>query len=79
MAGQIMDESIINNCLGFLKTFKLSDVWNTLQDYWKMYQKKQYNKGNNNQVDEVGGHDEEYNESGEEDWRIEVKDNVECD
>ena len=63
IAGQIMDESIINNCLGFLKTFKSSDVWNTLQDYWKMYQKKQYNKGNDNQVDEVGGHDEEYNKS----------------
>jgi len=63
MAGQIMDESIINYCLGFLKTFKSSDVWNTLQDYWKMYQKKQYNKGNNNLVDEVGGHDEEYDES----------------
>ena len=63
MAGQIMDKSIINNCLGFLKTFKSSDVWNTLQDYWKMYQKKQYNKGNDNQVDEVGGHDEEYDES----------------
>jgi len=28
-----------------------------------MYQKKQYNKENDNQVDEVGGHDEEYNES----------------
>jgi hypothetical protein len=63
MAGQIMDKSIINNCLGFLKTFKSSDVWITLQDYWKMYQKKQYNKGNDNQVDEVGGHDEEYDES----------------
>jgi hypothetical protein len=64
MAGQIMDESIINNCLGFLKTFKKSsDVWNTLQDYWTMYQKKQYNKGNDNQADEVGGHDEEYDKS----------------
>ena len=57
-----MDESIINNCLEFLKTFKSSDVWNTLQDYWKMNQKKQYNKGNDNQDDEVGGHDKEYDE-----------------
>ena len=55
MAGQIMDKSIINNCLGFLKTFKSSDVWITLQDYWKMYQKKQYNKGNDVQDDEGGG------------------------
>ncbi len=49
--------------LGIFKNLQVSDVWNTLQDYWKMYQKKQYNKGNDNQVDEVGGHDEEYDES----------------
>ncbi len=79
MAGQKMDGSIINYCLGLLKTFKSSDVWNTPQDYWKMYQKKQYNKGNDNQVDEVGEHDEEYDESDEEDWRIDVENNVECD
>jgi len=48
--------------LGFLNTFKSSDVWNTLQDYWKMNQKKQYNKGNDNKDDEVGGHDKEYDE-----------------
>jgi len=44
-----------------------------------MYQKKQYNKGNDIQVDEEGGHDKECDESDEEDWRIEVEDNIECD
>jgi len=32
--------------LVIFKNLMSSDVWNTLQDYWKMYQKKQYNKGN---------------------------------
>jgi hypothetical protein len=43
-----------------------------------MYQKKQCkNKGNDNQDDEEGGHDKECDKSDEEDWRIEVEDNVE--
>ena len=79
MAGQIMDESIINNCLGFLKTFKSSNVWNTQQYYWEMYQTKQYNKGNDNQDDDNGGHDEECDESDEENWRMDVEDIIECD
>jgi len=57
----------------------LSAVWNTLQDYWKIYQKKQYNKWKDIQDDEEGGHDKECGESDEEDWRIDVEDNVECD
>jgi hypothetical protein len=32
-----------------------------------MYQKKQYNKGDNNQDDDVGGHDKECEESNKED------------
>jgi hypothetical protein len=65
--------------LGIFKNLKLSAVWNTLQDYWKMYQKKQYNKGNDIQDDEEGGHDKECDKSDKEDWRIDVEDNVECD
>jgi len=45
----------------------------------KMYQKKHYNKGNDIQDDEGVGRDKECNESDEEDWRIDVEDNVECD
>jgi len=61
MAGQIIDESIINNCLGFLKPS--SQVMYGI--HYKIIGKciKQHNKGNDNQVDEVGGHDEEYDES----------------
>ena len=44
-----------------------------------MYQKKHYNKGNDVQDDEGGGHDNECDNSNEEDWRIDVEDNVECD
>ena len=43
-----------------------------------MYQKKQYNKGNGIQDDEEGGHDKECDERNEEDWRIDVEENVEC-
>ena len=65
--------------LGIFKKLKSSDVWHTLQDYWKLYQKKQYNKGNDNQDDDIGGPDEECDESDEEDWRMEVEDIIECD
>jgi hypothetical protein len=65
--------------LGNFKILKNSNVWNTLQNYWKLYQKKQYNKGNDNQDDDIGGPDEECDESDEEDWRMEVEDNGECD
>jgi len=78
MAGQKMDGSIINYCLGF-KNLKSSGVWNILQYYWKMYQKKGYNKENDIQDDEEGGHDKECDESDEEDWRIDVEDSIECD
>ena len=65
--------------LGIFKNLKSSDAWNTLQDYWKMYQKKHYHKGNDVQDVEGGVHDKECDESDEEDWRIDVEDNVECD
>jgi len=64
---------------GIFKNLKTSDVWNTLQDYWKMYQKKQYNKENDFQDDEEGGRDKECDKSAEENWRVDVKDSVECD
>jgi len=44
-----------------------------------MFQKKQYNKGNDIQDDEEGGHDKECDESNKKYWRIDVEDNVECD
>ena len=65
--------------LGNFKILKNSNVWNKLQDFWKMYQKKQYSKGNDNQDDDNGRPNEECGESDEEDWRMEVEDNGECD
>jgi hypothetical protein len=65
--------------LGNFKILKNSNVWNTLQNYWKLYQKKQYNKGSDNRDDDIGGPDEECDDSDEEDWRMEVEDNGECD
>jgi hypothetical protein len=37
--------------LMIFKELKSSDVWNTLQDYWKLYQKKHYAR-DDNQVEE---------------------------
>ncbi len=34
------------------KELKSSDVWNTLQDHWKLYQKK-YNARDDKQVEEL--------------------------
>ena len=65
--------------LGNFKILKNSNVWNKLQDFWKMYQKKQYSKGNDNQDDDNRRPNEECGESDEEDWRMEVEDNGECD
>jgi hypothetical protein len=49
--------------LGIFKNLKSSDAW----------------KGNDVQDVEGGVHDKECDESDEEDWRIDVEDNVECD
>jgi hypothetical protein len=43
-----------------------------------MYQKKHYNKENDIQDNEEGGHDKECNKSDEEDWRIDIEDHIEC-
>jgi hypothetical protein len=40
------------------KELKSSDVWNTLQDHWKFYQKKHYAR-DDNQVEEFGEPKEE--------------------
>jgi len=79
MAGQKMDGSIINYCLGFLKTSSRVMYGIHYKIIVKRNQKKHYNKGNDIQDDEEGGHDKECDESDEEDWRIDVEENVQCD
>ena len=50
MAGQTMDDST-TELLGIFRNLKSSDVWKTLQDHWKMYQRKHYNKSDSSQDD----------------------------
>jgi hypothetical protein len=46
--------------LMIFKEIKSSDVWNTLQDHWKLYQKKHYAR-DDNQVEEFREPEEECN------------------
>ncbi len=78
MAGQTMDKSITKILLMIFKELKSSDVWNTLQENWKLYQKKQYPR-DDNQVEEFREHEEECEASDEDDWQIEMPDEDEID
>jgi hypothetical protein len=64
---------------GVFLNLKSSDVWKTLQDHWKIYQKKHYNKGDISQDDDSRRHEEECEESNKEDWRMIMEDEEECD
>jgi hypothetical protein len=57
--------------LGIFKELKSSDLWNTLQDHWKLYQKKHYAR-DYNQVEELMEPEEECEASDEEDWQIDI-------
>jgi hypothetical protein len=60
------------------KELKSSDVWNTLQDLWKLYQKKHYAR-DDNQVEEFREPEEECEASDEDDWQIEMLNGDEID
>ncbi len=60
------------------KELKSSDIWNTLQDHWKLYQKKHYAR-DDNQVAEIREPQEECEASDEDDWQIEMPDGDEID
>ena len=49
------------------KELKSSDVWNTLQDHWIVYQKKHYAR-DNNQVEESREPEEECEASDKDDY-----------
>jgi hypothetical protein len=59
--------------LGIFRNLKSSDVWKTLQDHWKMYQRIHYNKSDTSQDDNLRRPEEECEVSDEEDWRITVE------
>ena len=60
------------------RELKSSDVRNTLQDHWKMYQKKHYAR-DDNQVEAFREPEEECEASDEDDWQIEMPDGDEID
>ncbi len=64
---------------GIFSNIKSSDVWKTQQHHWKMYQTKHYNKGDTSQDDNLRRPEEECEVSDEEDWRITVEDEEQCD
>ncbi len=64
--------------LRIFKELKSSDVWNTLQDYWKLYQKIHYAR-DDNQVEEIREPEEECEASDEDDWQIDMPDGDKID
>jgi hypothetical protein len=54
------------------KELNSSDVWNTLQDHFKLYQKKHYAR-DDNQVEEFREPEEECEASDKDDWQIEMR------
>jgi hypothetical protein len=61
--------------LMIFKELKSSDVWNTLQDNRKLYQKKRYARDDN----EFREPEEECEASDKDDWQIEMPDGDEID
>ncbi len=64
--------------LGICKDLKSSNVWETLQEYWKFYQKKHYAR-DHNQDDDLRTPEEECAESDEDDWKIDMPDGEEIE
>jgi hypothetical protein len=64
--------------LRIFKEIKSSDVWNTLQDHWTLYQKTHYAR-DDNQVEELREPEEECEANDKDDWQIEIPDGDEID
>ncbi len=64
--------------LRIFKELKSSDVWNTLQDHWKLYLKKHYAR-DDNQVEELREPEEECEANDKYDWQIDMPDGDEID
>jgi hypothetical protein len=64
--------------LRIFKELKSSDVWNTLQDHWKLYQKIHYTR-DDNQVHELRESEEECEVSDKDDWQIDMPDGDDID
>jgi hypothetical protein len=55
------------------RKLKSSDVWKTLQNHWKLYQNKYWNKVDD-QAENLSAQGEECEESNEDDWKIDIND-----
>ncbi len=64
--------------LRIFKELKSSDVWNTLQDQQKLYQKKHYAR-DDKQVEELREPEEEYEANDKDDWQIDMPDGDKID
>jgi hypothetical protein len=64
--------------LMIFKELKSSDVGNTLQDHWILYQKKHYTV-DDNQVEELREPEEECEASDKDDWQTKMPDGDEID
>jgi hypothetical protein len=69
------EREVYQELLMIFKELKSSDVWNTLQDHWKLYQKKHYAR-DDNQVGEFREPDKECEASDKDDWQIDLVGNV---
>ena len=61
------EQEYYQELLRIFKELKSSDVWNTLQNHWKLYQKKRYAR-NDDQVEELMEPEEECEASDKDDW-----------
>jgi hypothetical protein len=59
--------------LDTFKKLKSSEVWKPLHDHWKLYQKKYWNKVDD-QDENLRAQEEECEESHEDDWKIDISD-----
>ncbi len=57
--------------LRIFKELKSSDVCNTLQDHWNLYQKKHYAR-DDNQVEELREPEDKFEASDKDDWQIDM-------
>jgi hypothetical protein len=64
--------------LRIFKELNSSDVWNTFQDHWNLYQKKHYAR-DDSKVEELMEPKEECEASDEDDWQIAMPDEDEID
>jgi hypothetical protein len=64
--------------LRIFKDLKSSDVWETLQDHLKLYQKKHYAR-DDNQDEDLRAPEEECVARNEDDWKIDMPDGDKID